>query len=37
MDDDGRFTLGNGVGRLGDFHGDLKSLFDTEIILTASA
>ena len=37
VDDDGRFTLGKAAGGLGDFHDDLKSLFDTENILTASA
>ena len=30
-------TLGKAVGSLGDFHDDLKSLFDTENIMKASA
>ena len=37
VDDDGRFVLGKAIGGLGDFHDDLKALFDTENIMRASA
>ena len=37
VDDDGQFVMGKGVGGLGDFHCDLKSLFDTQNIMKASA
>ena len=37
VDDNGRFILGKSVSSLGDFHDDLKSLFDTENIKIASA
>ena len=37
VDDNGRLILGKAVGSLGDFHDDLKSLFDTENIMKASA
>ena len=37
VNDDGPFVMGKGVGGLGDFHCDLKSLFDTENIMKASS
>ena len=37
VDDDGQLVMGKGVGGLGDFHCDLKSLLDTVNIMKASA
>ena len=37
LNDDGCFVLGKAGGDLGDFHCDLKSLFNTENIMKASA